>query len=87
MIAAATAAPTPSRAIASRGTTVPGEKSRSLRNGWMASAIAGLKELAPYAAIELVLPGGSLIALLLWLHRRRLLKRGLTTGRLGSGLA
>jgi hypothetical protein len=41
----------------------------------MASAIAGLKEFGPYAAIELVLPGGSLIALLLWLHRRRQLSR------------
>lgn len=30
-----------------------------------------LRELGPYAAIELVLPGGSLLALLLWLHRRR----------------
>jgi hypothetical protein len=27
-------------------------------------------ELGPYLTIELVLPGGSLIALLLWLHRR-----------------
>ncbi len=40
-----------------------------------AAAIARLKEFAPYAAIELVLPGGSLIAILLWLHRRRQLKR------------
>ena len=29
-----------------------------------------LVELAPYAAI-LILPGGSLMALLLWLHRRQ----------------
>ena len=29
------------------------------------------KELAPYVAIELLLPGGSLIALLLWLYSRR----------------
>src|ERR1700739_1586327 len=29
-----------------------------------------LRELAPYAAIELILPGGSLLALLLWLYRR-----------------
>ena len=27
-------------------------------------------ELGPYLAIELILPGGSLIALLLWLYRR-----------------
>jgi hypothetical protein len=43
----------------------------------MAGAIAGLKEFGPYAAIELVLPGGSLIAILLWLHRRRQLRRNL----------
>jgi hypothetical protein len=30
-----------------------------------------LKALGPYAAIELLLPGGSVIALLLWLVRRR----------------
>ena len=30
-----------------------------------------LRELGPYAAIELILPGGSLLALLLWLWRRR----------------
>jgi hypothetical protein len=30
-----------------------------------------LRELAPYALIELVLPGGSLMALLLWLYRRQ----------------
>ena len=31
--------------------------------------MAMLKQLGPYAAIELVLPGGSLIAVLLWLYR------------------
>jgi hypothetical protein len=30
-----------------------------------------LREFAPYAAIELLLPGGSLMALLLWFYRRR----------------
>lgn len=30
-----------------------------------------LREMGPYAAIELLLPGGSLIALLLWLYRRQ----------------
>lgn len=29
-----------------------------------------LREIGPYAAIELVLPGGSLIAPLIWLYRR-----------------
>jgi hypothetical protein len=37
----------------------------------LALAIAGLKELGPYAAIEIILPGGTLIALALWLYRRR----------------
>jgi hypothetical protein len=36
------------------------------------SRIAGyLRGLGPYAAIELLIPGGSLIVLLLWLYRRR----------------
>jgi hypothetical protein len=37
---------------------------------WIALAIAGLKELGPYAAIEIILPGGTLIALGLFLYRR-----------------
>ncbi len=37
----------------------------------LAKAVAGLRELAPYAAIELILPGGSLVALALWLYRRQ----------------
>ena len=36
-----------------------------------AAVFAKLRELAPYAVIELVLPGGSLMALLLWLYRRQ----------------
>jgi len=36
------------------------------------SALWGvLKEFAPYAAIELLLPGGTVIAILCWLYRRR----------------
>lgn len=34
-----------------------------------------VREFAPYAAIELLLPGGSLLALVLWLVRRRMKKR------------
>jgi hypothetical protein len=75
MIAAAAAAPTSNCAISLQGASaVLSQKSRSVRHGWMAAAIAGLKEFGPYAAIELVLPGGSLIAILLWLHRRRRLR-------------
>jgi hypothetical protein len=36
-----------------------------------AAVVAKLRELAPYAAMELVLPGGSLMALGLWLYRRQ----------------
>ena len=39
---------------------------------------AVVKEFAPYAAIELVLPGGTVLAILYWLFRRR---------RVGSGSA
>ena len=40
--------------------------------GAYATAVfAKLRELAPYAAIELILPGGSLIALVLWFYRRQ----------------
>jgi hypothetical protein len=38
--------------------------------GWLARGLTALRQLGPYAAIELILPGGSLIALLLWLYRR-----------------
>jgi hypothetical protein len=38
---------------------------------YAAAAIVRLKVLAPYALIELILPGGSVMALLLWLYRRR----------------
>lgn len=30
-----------------------------------------LREFAPYAAIELLLPGGTVLAFLCWLYRRR----------------
>jgi hypothetical protein len=57
-----------------------------LRN-WVESAaavIVKLKDLAPYALIELVLPGGSVMALLLWLYRRR--KNGTNFGQLPVAL-
>jgi hypothetical protein len=38
---------------------------------YVAVVLAKLKDVAPYAAIELILPGGSLIALVLWFYRRR----------------
>jgi hypothetical protein len=52
--------------------------------GYAAAAIVRLKALAPYALIELILPGGSVTALVLWLYRRR--KSGVGFGRLPEGL-
>lgn len=37
----------------------------------IARIIACIRQAAPYLAIELILPGGSLIALALWLLRSR----------------
>jgi hypothetical protein len=37
----------------------------------MSQLVAKIKDLAPYAALELVMPGGSVMALLLWLYRRQ----------------
>jgi hypothetical protein len=49
--------------------------------------MAIVKVLGPYAAIELVLPGGSVIAVLLWLYRRSKLIERNTSGQPGSALA
>jgi hypothetical protein len=38
--------------------------------GLTARGLTKLGDLAPYAAIELILPGGSLIALFLWLYNQ-----------------
>jgi hypothetical protein len=38
---------------------------------WTTAVFARLKDLAPYAVIELLLPGGSVLALSLWFYRRR----------------
>jgi len=48
--------------------------SMSILKGWggyAAAVIVRFKAVAPYALIELILPGGSVMALLLWLYRRR----------------
>jgi hypothetical protein len=37
---------------------------------WLKRGLALLRGIGPYAAIEILLPGGTLIALLLWLSRR-----------------
>jgi hypothetical protein len=38
---------------------------------WTTVVFARLKDLAPYALMELLLPGGSVLALTLWFYRRR----------------
>jgi len=37
---------------------------------WFFRLASRAGEFGPYLAIELILPGGSLVALLLWLYRR-----------------
>jgi hypothetical protein len=39
-------------------------------SGWFARGLEGLRQLGPYALVELVMPGGTVLALLLWLYRR-----------------
>jgi hypothetical protein len=41
--------------------------------------VSQLRALGPYLAIELVLPGGSIVALLLWAYRHRLAARQAAT--------
>jgi hypothetical protein len=41
------------------------------RGAWLKRTAPLLRNLGPYAAIELLMPGGSLIALALWLYQRR----------------
>jgi len=41
------------------------------RINWIPRVASSLRALGPYAAIELLLPGGSLIALTLWAIRHR----------------
>lgn len=41
------------------------------RAAWIAKGLALVKAVGPYALLEFVLPGGTLIALLVWLYRHR----------------
>jgi hypothetical protein len=52
--------------------------------GYAAAGVVRFRALAPYALIELILPGGSVMALLLWLYRRR--KNGAGFGPLPTKL-
>jgi hypothetical protein len=47
--------------------TLVGPKLRA----YTAAVVAKLRAVAPYALLELILPGGSVMALLLWLYRRQ----------------
>jgi hypothetical protein len=43
--------------------------------GWLRRGVSVLRAIGPYAAIELLLPGGSLMALALWLVQRKARKK------------
>jgi hypothetical protein len=43
--------------------------------GWLKRGVPVLRAIGPYAAIELLLPGGSLMALALWLVQRRVRRK------------
>lgn len=49
----------------------PGRKlTRLTPRDWLACGVRLLRRFGPYAALELLLPGGSLLAILLWLYKR-----------------
>jgi hypothetical protein len=51
----------------------------------MLALVARLRQLAPYALMELMLPGGSVIALLLWFCRTRSRKKSAAAGDITNG--
>jgi hypothetical protein len=44
---------------------------KAVLSQWIARPLALLRGVGPYAAIELLLPGGSVIAFVIWLYRHR----------------
>src|SRR3981081_3145999 len=60
----------PSGLVSTRSRHAEQKVQRRTLIGYPAAVVARLRNLAPYVAI-LVLPGGSLMALLLWLYRRQ----------------
>lgn len=46
-------------------------KARPKLKAYAEAVVAKFRAVAPYALIELILPGGSVMALLLWLYRRQ----------------
>jgi hypothetical protein len=59
----------------SRATTEPRRSASHTSAGWLTRGVKGLRAVAPYAAIEFLLPGGSLIAFGLWLFQRKVKRR------------
>ncbi len=57
--------------MANRGRDAQCRTAQLTLSAYTAAVVAKLRDLAPYAALELVLPGGSLMAFLLWLYRRQ----------------
>lgn len=45
---------------------------RAATVNWVERAVTIIRQFGPYAAIELIVPGGSIVVLLLWFFRRRL---------------
>jgi hypothetical protein len=50
----------------------PGCRKEKILKTLLIKLIAVARTLGPYVAIELLLPGGSLIALLFWLYRTKI---------------
>jgi hypothetical protein len=71
MIPAAPIASAPSGdLVLSHGSAAAGGKWLTALIGALRQVMRGARQLGPYAAIELLLPGGSLVAIALWLYRR-----------------
>jgi hypothetical protein len=57
-------------ALAPSDLTVSHPAMPAAQAGWLARGALAARSLGPYAAVEILLPGGTLIAFLLWLYRR-----------------
>jgi len=53
-----------------------------MKNSWIVWIIGQLRNLGPYLAVELILPGGSLVALLLWFYRHRTVRQSHEAARI-----
>jgi hypothetical protein len=54
------------------GTDVEDEVMSTKISAWMTRGVAELKEFAPYAAAGLLLPGGSVIAVVAYIYRHHM---------------